>query len=614
MKLKNTPGYKVIIQWLLSKEYKPFAYQEEAWQHIIDGQSGLVNAPTGTGKTFSVFLGSLIQFINQHPSGFTSKSKNGLQLIWVTPLRALAKDIGRAMEEVIADLGMQWKVGIRNGDTSLAERQKQKRQMPEVLIITPESLHLLLGQKHYPEVFQTLKLFTVDEWHELIGSKRGVQVELALSRIIGCIKAKNTPTAIWGISATIGNLSQAMEVLLFPLRLTGKNEDDGVIVRAKLSKKIEIESILPDEIEKYPWAGHLGIKLAEKVLPILNESKTTLIFINTRGMSELWYQTLLRIAPDLAGAIALHHGSIEMEWRTWVEEALHEAKLKAVVCTASLDLGVDFRPVETVIQVGSPKGVARFLQRAGRSGHSPDAVSKIYFLPTHSLELIEAAALKSAVEEQFIESREPFLLCYDVLVQYLCTLAVSDGFIPDIIWKEVKSTHCFSEITEEEWQEILYFITVGGNALQQYDEYKKVEVIDGLYKITGRRIAMRHRLHIGTIVSDAMLKVKFLAGGYVGIIEESFISRLEPGDSFTLAGRQLELVMIKDMTVLVRKSNVKKSIVPSWMGGRLPLSASLGKVLRQAFDIAGTSLEASNHKMKVAIEITVLKPLLKLQA
>jgi ATP-dependent helicase Lhr and Lhr-like helicase len=275
---------------------------------------------------------------------------------------------------------------------------------------------------------------------------------------------------------------------------------------------------------------------------------------------------------------------------------------------------VDFRPVETVIQVGSPKGVARFLQRAGRSGHSPDAVSKIYFLPTHSLELIEAAALKSAVEEQFIESREPLLLCYDVLVQYLCTLAVSDGFIPDIIWKEVKSTHCFSEITEEEWQEMLYFITVGGNALQQYDEYKKVEVIDGLYKITGRRIAMRHRLHIGTIVSDAMLKVKFLAGGYVGIIEESFISRLEPGDSFTLAGRQLELVMIKDMTVIVKKSNVKKSIVPSWMGGRLPLSASLGKVLREQFDIAGTSLEASNHKMKVAIEITVLKPLLQLQA
>jgi ATP-dependent Lhr-like helicase len=234
-----------------------------------------------------------------------------------------------------------------------------------------------------------------------------------------------------------------------------------------------VESIIPDEIEKYPWAGHLGIRLADKVLPIIRESKTTLIFINTRGMSEQWYQTLLRIAPELSGAIALHHGSIEGELRTWVEEALHEGKLKAVVATASLDLGVDFRPVETVIQVGSPKGVARFLQRAGRSGHSPDAISKIYFLPTHSLELVEAAALKGAIEEQFIESREPRLLCYDTLVQYLCTLAVSDGFVPDQVFQEVKSTYCFQELTEEEWQGVLHFITSGGAALQQYDEFQK---------------------------------------------------------------------------------------------------------------------------------------------
>jgi ATP-dependent Lhr-like helicase len=612
MKLHQTKGYKIIGSWLAEKGYKPFAYQEETWQHIINGKSGLVNAPTGSGKTFSVFLGSVIQFINHHPDNYQTKTKSGLQLIWVTPLRALAKDIGRAMEEVIAELGISWKVGIRNGDTSMAERQKQKRQMPEVLIITPESLHLLLAQKHYPDVFNSLKLIAVDEWHELIGSKRGVQVELAISRIVNVQRSMfNAQCSIWGISATIGNLNQAMEVLLAPLSLPG--DKAGMIIRAKLSKKIVVDSILPDEIEKYPWAGHLGIKLAAKVLPILKESKTTLIFINTRGMSEMWYQTLLNTAPELAGAIALHHGSIEMELRTWVEEALHEGKLKAVVCTASLDLGVDFRPVETVIQVGSPKGVARFLQRAGRSGHSPDAVSKIYFLPTHSLELIEAAALKSAIDKQFIESREPLLLCYDVLVQYLCTLAVSDGFIPDIIWREVKATYCFSEITEDEWQDILYFITAGGNALQQYDEYKKVEVEDGVYKINSRRIAMRHRLHIGTIVSDAMLKVKFLSGGYVGIIEEWFISRLEPGDSFTLAGRQLELVMIKDMTVIVKKSNAKKSIVPSWMGGRLPLSASLGKVLREQLDKASAVSNKQSTVGKIPVELTALKPLFDLQ-
>jgi ATP-dependent helicase Lhr and Lhr-like helicase len=624
--LQNSKGYIIIRNWLGGRGLKAFAYQEEAWQHIIDGKSGLVNAPTGTGKTFSIFLGSLIQFINQHPKIYHTKSKNGLQLIWVTPLRALAKDIGRAMEEVIAELGLQWKIGIRNGDTSISDRQKQKRQMPEVLIITPESLHLLLGQKHYAEVFETLKIIAVDEWHELIGSKRGVQVELAISRIVGLqtsnLKPQTSNLSLWGISATIGNLSQAMEVLLSPLQLLNQKTSDAVIVRTKLRKQIEVESIIPDEIEKYPWAGHLGIKLAEKVLPIINDSKTTLIFINTRGMSELWYQTLLRISPELSGAIALHHGSIEMELRAWVEEALHDAKLKAVVCTASLDLGVDFRPVETVIQVGSPKGVARFLQRAGRSGHSPDAVSKIYFLPTHSLELIEAAALKSAIEEEFIESREPMLLCYDVLIQYLGTLAISDGFIPDIIWKEIKATHCYAELTEEEWNDILYFITSGGNALQQYDEYKKVEVEDGIYKIKSRRIAMRHRLHIGTIVSDPMMKVKYLGGGYIGIIEEGFISRLEPGDSFTLAGKQLELIMIKDMNVIVRNSKVKKSIVPSWMGGRLPLSASLGKVLRRKFDEASQigKRQTTNDKRSVSkqkelpIELSVLKPLFDLQA
>jgi ATP-dependent Lhr-like helicase len=621
--LYPTEGYKTIVQWLAAKGYRPFAYQEEAWQHIISGKSGLINAPTGTGKTFSVFLGALIQFINQNPGNFKTKSKSGLQLLWITPLRALAKDIGRAMEEVIGELGMNWQIGIRNGDTSLSDRQKQKRQMPEVLIITPESLHLLLAQKSYPDVFKTLKIIAADEWHELMGSKRGVQVELAISRIAGLhrqwsmansdlknhqkLQTANHQLSIWGISATIGNLEQAKEVLLSPCgHLPGES------VRANLRKDIIVDSILPDEIEKYPWAGHLGIKLAAKVLPIIQQSKTTLIFINTRGMSELWYQTLLSIAPELAGIIALHHGSIESELRSWVEDALHEGKLKAVVATASLDLGVDFRPVETVIQVGSPKGVARFLQRAGRSGHSPDAVSKIYFLPTHSLELVEAAALKNAIEENFIESREPMLLCYDVLIQYLCTLAVSDGFVADEIFEEVKSTYCFSELTKEEWQELLYFITSGGNALQQYDEYKKAEVEGGLYKIKSRRIAMRHRMHIGTIVSDAMLKVKFMSGGYVGMIEEGFISRLEPGDAFTLAGKQLELVTIKEMTVIVKKSDAKKSIIPSWMGGRLPLSASLGRALREKFDEAGQMI--TNREKSADIELNALYPLFKLQS
>ncbi len=624
--IQSTFGYQIIKEWLASKSMQPFAFQEETWQHIFDGKSGLVNAPTGCGKTFSVFLGAIIDFINNHPEDYKIRSKNHLQLIWITPLRALAKDIGRAMEEVVAELGMSWKIGIRNGDTDLNERAKQKRQMPEVLIITPESLHLVLAQKGYPDLFKSLHIIAVDEWHELLGSKRGVQVELALSRIVGSrgsgvgsqapahpgdgLEITKTPLSIWGISATIGNLEEANEVLMAPL--SSQKNFKPQLVKALLKKEVKVESVIPDEIEKYPWAGHLGIKLVDKVIPIIDNSQTTLIFINTRGMSEMWYQAILSAAPHLAGVIALHHGSIDMELRNWVEENLHSGKLKAVVCTASLDLGVDFRPVETVIQVGSPKGVARFLQRAGRSGHQPDAISKIYFLPTHSLELVEAAALKSAIKEQLIESRNPMLLCFDVLIQYCCTLAISEGFIPGEIFEEIKRTYCYRDITIEEWNSILHHITEGGMALSQYDEYKKVEIIEDRYRITSRRMAMRHRLHIGTIVSDAMLKVKFMSGGYIGVIEEYFISRLDPGDVFTLAGRNLELVMIKDMTVLVRKSNAKKSQVPSWVGGRMPLSANLGKKLRETFNYA-FAIKQDKRGEEREPELEVLQPLFYLQ-
>jgi ATP-dependent helicase Lhr and Lhr-like helicase len=615
MHLQTSKGFTIINDWLKTQKYQPFDFQTAAWQHILNGKSGLINAPTGCGKTYSIFLGSLIQFINQHPVNFTTQKNNGLQLLWITPLRALAKDIGRAMEEVIAALQLQWKVGIRNGDTTTAERLKQKKQIPEILIITPESLQLLLAQKKCDTIFETVQVVAIDEWHELIGSKRGVQVELALSRICGCVNALQKQFVIWGISATIGNLQEAKEVLLSPLKIFKSFhkftiESIGETVKANMDKQIQVYSIIPEEIEKYPWAGHLGIKLAEQIVPIIEASTTTLIFINTRGMSEMWYQKLLEVAPQFAGSIALHHGSMEQELRQWVEDALHTKKLKAVVCTASLDLGVDFRPVDTVIQVGSPKGVSRFLQRAGRSGHKPGDISKIYFLPTHSLELIESAALQQALQQELTEAKDPLLLCFDVLTQYLCTLAVGDGFTPNEIFNEIKNTYCFADCNWNEFNEVLLHITIGGKAFQQYDEYKKVEVENGVYQIKSKRIAMRHRMHIGTIVSDAMMKVKFLTGGYIGHIEEWFISKLEPGDVFTLGGKNVELVLIKDMIVLVKKSTSKKSQIPSWMGGRMSLTANLGKVLRETFNLIPPSLSAS---IIPNTEIAALKPLFQLQ-
>jgi ATP-dependent Lhr-like helicase len=602
MAKKKSPGAEVVQSWMEAKQWRAFDFQKDTWREFLAGHSGLLNAPTGYGKTFALFLPVLIEWIDQNPN-WQQKKNNGLQLLWITPLRALAKDLMRAMQDVCDTISLPWHIGQRTGDTSAKERAKQKTQLPEVLIITPESLHLLLAQKDYPKYFKTLHTVVIDEWHELLGSKRGVQVELALSRLKH-MGGRNKLLRIWPISATIGNLEQAMQVAL------GSDAPQGKIIKADIKKKIQIESILPDTIERFPWAGHLGLSMVHKVLPIIEASGTTLLFTNTRGQSEMWYQSLLDANPDLAGVIALHHGSIDAEVRTWIEGALHEGGLKVVVCTSSLDLGVDFRPVDTVIQVGSPKGVARFLQRAGRSGHSPGAVSKVYFLPTHSLELVEAAALKEAVKREIVEQREPVVNAYDVLLQYLCTLAVGDGFKQDEIYSEVTSTFAYQYLTRDEWHWMLNFLTTGGNSLGSYDEFKKVEIVDGLCKITDRKIAMRHRMSIGTIVGDAMIRVKFVSGGYIGSIEESFISRLKKGDVFSLAGRKLEYVHIREMNALVRRTSARKTIVPSWAGGRMPLSANLSAVLRDTYT---TAAHPGRFTDTTYIELKVLRPLFDLQ-
>ncbi|MEM1217316.1 MAG: ligase-associated DNA damage response DEXH box helicase [Bacteroidota bacterium] len=556
--------------WFAQQGWQAFPFQEEAWEAHLHGHSGLVNAPTGSGKTYALFMPILLEALAEEER--TGKKTKGLRAIWITPIRALTKDIAKAGQRAANELGLDWKVSIRTGDTSSSERAKQKSKPPQVLITTPESLHLLLSGKGYPDYFGKLSTVVVDEWHELIGSKRGVQVELALSRFKGMLPNFK----VWGISATIGNMEEAIEVLLGKASPTKPHR----IVRADIEKKLNIHTILPDEIERFPWSGHLGILLLPKLLPILAESKTSLIFTNTRAQCEIWYQNLLEVDPDLAGQMAMHHSSISRDLRDWVENALHEEQLKAVVCTSSLDLGVDFRPVETIIQIGSPKGVARFLQRAGRSGHQPGALSTIYFVPTNSLELIEAAALREAIERKQIESRIPHIRCFDVLVQYLVTLAVSEGFRPDEIFEEVRQTHCFQSITQDEWAWCLHFIVTGGESLEAYDEYRKVIVENGVYKVNSKRIALRHRLSIGTISSDANLNVKYLTGGRIGTIEERFISQLSPGDVFWFAGRSLELVRIKDMMVQVKKSKRKTGKVPTWLGGRISFSSELSEMIR----------------------------------
>ncbi|MEP7263740.1 MAG: ligase-associated DNA damage response DEXH box helicase [Bacteroidota bacterium] len=593
--MQNTKGHKILSAWLKSKNWKLAPFQKETIAAYLSGKSGLLNAPTGSGKTYALWFPILINYINS-TSAYKTKPAKGLQILWITPLRALAKDLHRNMQDACSGMEITLQVGIRTGDISAKERTLQKKQMPNALVITPESLHLLFTQKNSSEIFQNINTVVVDEWHELIGSKRGVQVELALAHL----RKINPELKAWGISATIGNLEQAKQLI------TGIEINNSVIIKAKSKKNIIVECILPEKIETLPWAGYLGLNLLDKVVEVIKKSRTTLLFTNTRSQTEIWYRSIIDKYPEFAGIAALHHGSLDRELRAWVEESLHNEKLKLVVCTSSLDLGVDFRPVETVIQVGSPKSISRFVQRAGRSGHQPNASSRIYFTPTHSLELIEAVSLREGVKNNILEERNPVMNAYDVLAQWMVTLATGEGFNEAELYREVKQTFCYQYLQRKEWEWLLGYITTGSSSLVNYDEFKKVEVQETLFVVKDKKIAGRHRMSMGTIVSDSSLRVKFQHGKYLGSIEEFFISRLVPGDVFWFAGMNVEFLRIREMTVTVRRAEGKKGIVPQWMGGRMPLSSQLSAFIRQRLS------DAISNPYK-EIEIKKLQPLLELQ-
>lgn len=590
--------FKIGIDYFQSKGWSPFDFQLETWKDFMDGKSGILNAPTGSGKTFALWFPLLLDYVKNHPIDWKSERPNNIQMIWVTPLRALAQDIQMAMQEVCDSIGLPWKVAVRNGDTDTKSRQDLKKNPPQCLVTTPETLQILLSQKESLKQFKDLKAIIIDEWHELMGNKRGVQVQLALAYI-----RQSLPQTIrtWGISATIGNLEDACRILL------GRNEPIH-IVKAKVDKSINLHTVYPDEVEKYPWSGHLGLKLLDKVIPIVEEKNSLLLFTNTRAQTEIWYQKIMEARPDWAGLVAIHHGSLDQTVRTWVEQSLHEGKLKLVVCTSSLDLGVDFRPVDAVIQIGSPKGVARFLQRAGRAGHQPGLPSDIFFVPTNALELIEASALRQAIISGETESIHCPTLTFDVLIQFLLGLAVGDGFTPDTLLPIIRQTFAFAEIQDQDMDWIMSFITQGGESLQGYEEFSKVELDpeDGKYKVSNKKTAMRIRLSMGTIVSDPMYKIKFKNGTFLGMVEEYFISKLKPGDRFFFSGRNLEFLGIKDLTALVQLSSKKSSNVPSYMGGRISMTSKLSGEMRQI-------LEEANDGHYVTEEVLFLKPLLDLQ-
>ncbi|MEO5606787.1 MAG: ligase-associated DNA damage response DEXH box helicase [Polaromonas sp.] len=635
---------------MAGRGWKPFKFQREVWQAIDQGRSGLLHATTGAGKTYAVWLGALMSFVALAPVPRAqaaikkvAKPKKPvappLTVLWITPMRALAADTLRALQQPLEVLNAArnddddgtprfafWSAGTRSGDTPAAERNAQNKRLPTVLITTPESLSLLLARADARDTLGSVKLVVVDEWHELLGNKRGVQVQLALARLktwresaqdevasAGPPQARLTPSGdsepravgsvraliIWGMSATLGNLPEALHTLL--------GNDEGMLVKGKVPKKLRIDTLLPERAERFPWAGHLGLSMLPQVIEEIDASTTTLVFTNTRSQAELWYQAMLQARPDWAGVLALHHGSLDRAVRDWVESGLKNGSLKAVICTSTLDLGVDFLPVERVLQIGSPKGVARLLQRAGRSGHAPGRPSRITLVPTHSLEIVEAAAVREAVAAGHVEARSPPVQPLDVLVQHLVTVALGGGFTPDALYDEVRRTAAYAQLPQGSWDWCLSFVSQGGPSLAVYPDYRRVAPDEqGMWRVPDARLARRHRANIGTIVSDASMAVQYVGGARLGTVEESFAARLKPGDCFLFGGQLLALVRIHDMTAWVRRAKGKRAAVPRWRGARQALSSALADAVLHQLTLA----ESSRFETP---ELRCARPLLELQ-
>lgn len=590
-------------EWFTARGWQPFAFQKEVWSAVKNGQSGLLHASTGAGKTYAVWFAALNRFARLTPPDVKPRKRKPvaepLTVLWITPMRALAADTARALEAPLLDLQIPWSVGVRTGDTSSSERARQSRRAPTTLITTPESLTLMLARADAYTALSTLRMVVVDEWHELLGNKRGVQLQLALARL----RRWNPQLIVWGVSATLGNQAHAEQVLI--------PQGGGISVQGKSSKDLRVDTLLPPATERFPWAGHIGLKMLPQVVAEVDSSPSCLVFTNTRAQSEIWYQALLDARPDWAGIIALHHGSLSRETRDWVERALKEGQLKAVVCTSSLDLGVDFLPVERVLQIGSAKGVARLMQRAGRSGHAPGRVSRVTLVPTHSLELIEAIAAQDAVAQRQIEPRASPHKPLDVLVQHLVSMALGGGFLPDDLYEEVRGAWAYRDLTPEDWVWALAFVRHGGLSLTAYPDYRRVEPDEhGVWRVPDARLARRHRMSVGTIVSDASINLKFWSKGgggkQLGSVEEGFIARLKPGDGFLFAGRVLELVRVENMTAYVKRSTAKKAAVPRWNGGRMPLSNELAHAVVVRFGAAARG-EFMGPEMRA------LRPLLEVQ-
>ena len=551
-----------IIDWFTRQSWHPLTFQQQAWDAYLSGSSGLIQVPTGSGKTYAAVMGPMVEMLETPGIG--------LQLLYITPLRALSRDIEHSIRRPIEDMGWDLRVESRTGDTSSSKKARQLKQMPDILITTPESLSVMLAYKDGTKRFKHVRCIILDEWHELMSSKRGTQAELGLSRLRQFAPRLKT----WAVSATLGNLSEAAQTAV-------GLDTQPVIIQSDLQRDTVIHSILPQTVDSFPWAGHLGLRMFEALIDALDIERSTLIFTNTRNQAERWFQALQFAMPEYEDQIALHHGSIDVNAREAIEAGVKRGEIKWVVCTSSLDLGVDFQPVERVVQIGSAKNLARLLQRAGRSAHVPEGTSEVFFLPTNALELLEISAFRRGLGAGAIETRRPRYKPYDVLVQHLVTLACGDGFEPQAALSALRRTVAYQDLTDEEFQWVLEFIEKGGKCLGAYPRYQKVVLKDSQYHVIDAKISRLHRMGIGTITGNQAVKIVYTNRREIGTVEETFVSRLKPGDVFFFAGRQLEFFQMKDMLVYVKNTRRQSTVTPTWAGGQLAISDTLSTHLRQ---------------------------------
>lgn len=585
------------LQWIKTQSIAPARFQHQAWKSFETGHSGLIAAPTGSGKTLAAIGGPLI-----HAMAWASvdSSKYGVRILWITPLRALASDTRRHLLAPVEVLLPHWRCAMRTGDASAKDRAASQKGKAQLLVTTPESLAILLSSEAGSASFESVQAVVVDEWHELLPSKRGVLLQLNLARL----RRLSPRVQVWGLSATIGNLDEALKVLV-----REREAEQCVVIQDQRSKPFDLETLLPPDTVRLPWAGHLGLANIGEVLKRVLAKQSSIIFTNTRAQAELWFTALSSIWPLEAETIAIHHGSLDQAMRHKVEEGLRQHTLRCVVATSSLDLGVDFPAVDLVIQVGGAHSVARTVQRAGRAKHRPGVPIHITAVATQALDVCEFAATRALAQQQAFESRPPLSLCLDVLSQHAMSMSLAKGFDAQALFDEVRSTAAFEHLDVANWQEVIDFLVRGGHALDAYPQYRRLRRDDNQrYVPVDAKVARRHRMAIGTITEQSMVQVQFLRGARLGSVEEAFISKLKPGDVFNFAGRSLLLFRVEGLTAWVRKSPKAGTLTPAWTGGFLPFSNRVGQSMKA---LLAQAQYGSQDKLEP--EMQYLQPLLALQ-